>query len=266
MLDILKKIFTSKLEAVKKAKQYRDFASLRHDVESNKQAYEEIRNFENSLHEKIVNKQPGIIAEIKKASPSQGIIRKNFQPAIIASSYEIHGAACLSVLTDTPFFHGTSVDLKEARNACKLPVLCKDFIFDPYQIYEARSWGADAILLIATMLDYNLMQELEDCAHKIGMAVLVEIHNNKELDPALKLKTALLGINNRNLHTFKTNLQTTLNLISHIPTEKLIITESGIATKYDVKRMRNANIQAFLIGEVFMRAIEPGSELKRLFS
>lgn len=265
MSNILNKILITKRDEIKKAKKYRDIISLRNDIESNKQGHKEIRNFEASLRKKIFNGQPGIIAEIKKASPSKGIIRSDFQPDIIASSYATHGAACLSVLTDIPFFHGAPIYLKQARDACKLPVLRKDFIFDPYQIYEARAWGADAILLIVAILDHNLMQELEDCAYQIGMTVLVEIHNNKELDAALKLKTTLLGINNRNLHTFETNLYTTLNLIPHIPKEKLIITESGIVTKHDVQRMRNANVHAFLIGETFMRAKEPGSELTRLF-
>ena len=207
-----------------------------------------------------------LIAEVKKASPSKGVIRPDFKPAEIAVSYAEHGAACLSVLTDEQFFQGSPDYLKQARAACALPVLRKDFMMDHYQIYQARSWGADAILLIVAALDHGLMADMEACAHELGMSVLVEVHDQAELDAALKLKTRLLGINNRNLRTFETTLDTTLNLLPRIPPEKLVVTESAIATPDDVKRMRDADVHAFLVGEAFMRAPEPGVELARLFA
>jgi indole-3-glycerol phosphate synthase len=224
-----------------------------------------LRGFEASLRAKIAAGGAGVIAEVKKASPSKGVLRADFHPAQIAQSYEAHGAACLSVLTDAQFFQGAPEYLQQARAACKLPVLRKDFMVDPYQVYQARAWGADCILLIVAALDHGLMAELEACAHALGMDVLVEVHDGAELDAALKLKTRLLGINNRNLRTFETTLQTTLDLLPRIPQDKLVVTESGILTPADVQRMRDADVHAFLVGEAFMRAPEPGVELARLF-
>ena len=206
-----------------------------------------------------------MIAEVKKASPSKGVLRPDFRPAEIAASYAAHGAACLSVLTDVNFFQGAPEYLQQARNACALPVLRKDFMIDLYQVYQARAWGADCILLIVAALDHGLMRDLEACAHELGMSVLVEVHDGEELTAAMKLNTALLGINNRNLRTFETSLQTTLNLLPRITPDKLVVTESGILAPDDVKRMRDADVHAFLVGEAFMRAPEPGVELKRLF-
>ena len=266
MSDILNKILDVKADEVKAAKKHRDLASLRRDVESDAEARAQLRGFEASVRSKIAAGHAGIIAEVKKASPSKGVIRPDFKPAEIAVSYAAHGAACLSVLTDVQFFQGAPEYLQQARAACALPVLRKDFMMDLYQVYEARSWGADAILLIVAALDHGLMAELEACAHELGMSVLVEVHDGVELDAALKLKTALLGINNRNLRTFETTLDTTLNLLPRIPSEKLVVTESAIATPEDVKRMREANVNAFLVGEAFMRAPEPGVELARLFA
>ncbi|HEY6774381.1 MAG TPA: indole-3-glycerol phosphate synthase TrpC [Oxalicibacterium sp.] len=265
MSDILNKILTVKAEEIAAAKKVRGLASLRDEVESDKEARAALRGFEASLRAKIAAGQAGVIAEVKKASPSKGVLRADFRPADIAASYAQHGAACLSVLTDVQFFQGAPDYLKQARAACALPVLRKDFIVDPYQVYEARSWGADCILLIVAALDHGLMAELEACAHDLGMNVLVEVHDAAELDAALKLKTALLGINNRNLRTFETSLQTTIGLLPRIPADKLVITESGILAPDDVKKMRDANVHAFLVGEAFMRAPDPGVELARLF-
>lgn len=266
MSDILNKILDVKADEVAAAKKYRSLASLRSEVENDKEARAAIRGFESSLRAKIAAGNAGIIAEIKKASPSKGVIRPDFHPADIAVSYEKNGAACLSVLTDVQFFQGAPEYLKQARAACALPALRKDFIVDPYQLYEARSWGADCILLIVAALDHGLMAELEACAHELGMNVLVEVHNAEELTAALKLKTSLLGVNNRNLRTFETSLQTTLDLLPHISPDKLVITESAIVTPDDVKKMRDADVHAFLVGEAFMRAPDPGTELSRLFN
>jgi indole-3-glycerol phosphate synthase len=265
MSDILNKILDVKAEEVAAAKKQRDLASLRRDVEADKESQQNLRGFEASLRGRIAAGQAGVIAEIKKASPSKGILRPDFQPANIAASYADNGAACLSVLTDVQFFQGAPAYLQQARAACSIPVLRKDFIVDPYQVYEARSWGADCILLIVSALDHGLMAELEACAHALGMGVLVEVHDADELTAALRLKTAMLGINNRNLRTFETSLQTTLDLLPRIPDEKLVITESGIATTDDVKWMRDADVHAFLVGEAFMRQPDPGAELQRLF-
>jgi indole-3-glycerol phosphate synthase len=193
------------------------------------------------------------------------VLREDFHPAEIATSYAKHGAACLSVLTDERFFQGAPDYLKQARSACSIPALRKDFMIDPYQVYQARAWGADCILLIVAALDHGLMRELEACAHEIGMDVLVEVHDADELDAALTLKTALLGINNRNLRTFETTLDTTINLLPRIPEDKLVITESAIRTRDDVQRMRDHAVHAFLVGEAFMRAQDPGAELAQLF-
>jgi indole-3-glycerol phosphate synthase len=235
-------------------------------VESDHASRVQIRGFEASLRNKIADGKAAVIAEIKKASPSKGVLRENFQPADIAQSYAQHGAACLSVLTDVNFFQGAQEYLQQARAACDIPALRKDFIIDPYQIYQARSWGADCVLLIVAALDHGLMAELEACAHELGMGVLVEVHDAEELSAALKLKTAMLGINNRNLRTFETSLDTTIKLLPRISPDKMVITESGILAPDDVKRMRDADVHAFLVGEAFMRAPEPGTELARLFS
>jgi indole-3-glycerol phosphate synthase len=265
MSDILNKILEVKVEEVARDKKVQSYASLRADVESNKEAQQDLRGFEASLRNKIALGKAAVIAEIKKASPSKGVIRENFQPAEIAASYAQHGAACLSVLTDEVFFQGAPIYLQQARAACTLPVLRKDFMIDPYQVYQARSWGADCILLIVAALDHGLMAELEACAHELGMGVLVEVHNGEELDAALKLRTNLLGINNRNLRSFDVTLDTTLGLLPRILESKLVITESGIMNKADVQRMRDAHVHGFLVGEAFMRAEEPGLELAKLF-
>ena len=265
MSDILNKILAVKAEEIAAAKKHRDLASLRREAES-ADFRKNLRGFESALREKISSGKAGVIAEVKKASPSKGVLRENFYPAEIAVSYANHGAACLSVLTDEQFFQGKAAYLQQARAACALPALRKDFMVDLYQVYEARTWGADCILLIVAALDHGLMAELEACAQELGMSVLVEVHDADELDAALKLRTALLGINNRNLRTFETSLQTTLNLLPRISPDKLVVTESGILGPDDVKRMRDANVHAFLVGEAFMRAPEPGVELARLFS
>jgi len=266
MSDILNKILDVKADEVAAAKKHQDLKSLRRDVESDHASRTQIRGFEASLRSKIAAGKAAVIAEVKKASPSKGVLRENFQPADIAQSYAQHGAACLSVLTDVHFFQGAPEYLKQARAACEIPALRKDFIIDPYQIYQARSWGADCVLLIVAALDHGLMAELEACAHELGMGVLVEVHDADELNAALRLKTAMLGINNRNLRTFETSLETTIKLLPRISPDKLVITESGILAPDDVKRMRDADVHAFLVGEAFMRAEEPGLELARLFS
>lgn len=266
MSDILKKILDVKADEVAAARKRCDFASLRRDVESDLEARRSLRDFEAALRTKIAAGQAGVIAEVKKTSPSKGVLREDFHPAQIAESYAEHGAACLSVLTDVQFFQGSSEYLKQARAACGIPILRKDFMVDLYQVYEARSWGADCILLIVAALDHGLMAELEACAHELGMAVLVEVHDGAELDAALRLKTRLLGINNRNLRTFETSLNTTLGLLGRIPPGRLVVTESGILKPDDVKTMRDAHVHAFLVGEAFMRAPDPGVELQRLFS
>ena len=206
-----------------------------------------------------------MIAEVKKASPSKGVIREHFVPADIARSYAKHGAACLSVLTDVQFFQGSAQYLEEARAACDLPVLRKDFIVDPYQILEARAMGADAILLIVAALETSHMQDLEAYAHSLGLAVLVEVHDKNELVEALTLKTPLIGVNNRNLRTFETSIDTTLGLLDMMPDDRIVVTESGILSRVDVERMRAMDVNTFLVGEAFMRAEEPGAELARMF-
>jgi indole-3-glycerol phosphate synthase len=218
-----------------------------------------------ALRSKIAAGLPAVIAEIKKASPSKGLLRARFDPAAIAASYERCGAACLSVLTDTTFFQGRLDDLRAARAACRLPVLRKDFTIDAYQIHEARAAGADCILLIAAALELNAIHELENAARESGLAVLVEVHDAAELERALELKTPLIGINNRNLRTFETHLETTLDLLERIPSDRLVVTESGILTPDDVRRMRARRVDCFLVGEAFMRAEDPGAELERLF-
>jgi indole-3-glycerol phosphate synthase len=223
------------------------------------------RGFVAALRAKIAAGQPAVIAEVKKASPSQGVIRADFDPAAIARSYEAGGAACLSVLTDMDFFQGADAYLREAREACALPVLRKDFTIDAYQVYEARVLGADCILLIVAALGDAALAELWALAHKLGMDVLIEAHDAQELDRALATPARLIGINNRNLRTFQTSLDTTLNLCERVPAGRLLVTESGIHSRTDVLRMRTAGVNAFLVGEAFMRADDPGTQLRRLF-
>jgi indole-3-glycerol phosphate synthase len=266
MSDILNKILAVKAEEVAAAKKYRSLASLRDEVEADRESRAAIRGFEASLRGKIAAGQAGVIAEVKKASPSKGVLRADFQPAAIAQSYAVGGAACLSVLTDEQFFQGSVDYLKQARAACTLPVIRKDFLVDLYQVYEARAMGADCILLIVAGLDHGLMAEMEACAHELGMDVLVESHDGDELSAALKLKTNLIGINNRNLRTFDVSLDATIDLLPRIPAERMVVTESGILNGADVRRMREANVHAFLVGEAFMRAEDPGTELNRLFA
>jgi indole-3-glycerol phosphate synthase len=224
-----------------------------------------VRPFVAALKAKLAAGRPAVIAEVKRASPSRGVLREDFDPAAIARSYEAAGAACVSVLTDREFFQGGLEHLEAVRGACTLPVLRKDFIIDPYQVYEARAHGADCILLIVACLSRGDMKGLELLAGKLGMAVLVEVHDASELEAALELSTPLIGVNNRNLRTFETRLETTLGLLGSIPKQRLPITESGILTPSDVARMRAAGVNAFLVGEAFMRAPEPGMALRKLF-
>lgn len=262
MSDILNKILATKLQEVTASKV---IAPL--DVVQNAAiAMLPARDFVGAIKAKIAAGHAAVIAEIKKASPSKGVIREDFQPAEIAKSYEQGGAACLSVLTDVQYFQGSVDYLKQARAACSLPVLRKDFMIDAYQVYEARAMGADCILLIAAAIDLSKMRELETIAHELGMAVLVEVHNGQELDLALQLTTPLLGINNRNLRTFDVTLDTTLGLLERIPADKIVVTESGIFTADDVALMRQNKVHTFLVGEAFMRQPEPGVELAKVFS
>lgn len=265
MSDILNQILATKADEVAAAKKHRGLASLRAEVEGDAELRQNLRGFEASLRKSIAAGAPGVIAEVKKASPSKGVIRADFRPADIAHSYEAHGASCLSVLTDVHYFQGNEEYLRQARAACGIPVLRKDFMIDMYQIYEARAMGADCILLIVSALDHGLMAEMEACAHELGMGVLIESHDGDELAAALKLKSNLIGINNRSLRTFETSLDTTLGLLDRIPSGRLVITESGILNGEDVKRMRDADVHGFLVGEAFMRAPDPGAELRRLF-
>jgi indole-3-glycerol phosphate synthase len=227
-------------------------------------AADPVRGFADALIRRVRAKEAAVIAEVKKASPSKGVLRENFDPVQIARSYEAGGAACLSVLTDIDFFQGADAYLQQARSACSLPVIRKDFMIDPYQVAEARALGADCILLIAAVLDDGQLAELSAEARSLGMDVLVEVHDAQELDIALTLKTPLLGINNRNLRTFETSLQNTLDLLPRIPAGKRVVTESGILAPEDVRRMREHKVDAFLVGEAFMRAPDPGAELARL--
>jgi indole-3-glycerol phosphate synthase len=260
MNDILAKILAVKAEEVATARQMRSEAELLREA----QARQDVRGFAQSIEDNIAQGKPGVIAEIKKASPSKGILRENFNPAEIASSYAAHGAACLSVLTDVQFFQGSHDNLRLARAACPLPVLRKDFVIDPYQIISARAMGADCVLLIVAALSSTQLRDMEDVALGLGMDVLVEVHDAKDLDTALSLKTPLLGINNRNLRTFETKLQNTLDLLPLVPAGKRVVTESGILKPEDVQLMRSHGVHAFLVGEAFMRAPEPGVELARL--
>ena len=266
MSDILNKILAVKAQEVAAAQAVKPLAAMRAEAEQAAPA----RDFTGAIRGKIAAGQAAVIAEIKKASPSKGVLRADFRPAEIAASYARHGAACLSVLTDEQFFQGSAEYLKQARAACTLPVLRKDFIVDEYQIYQARAMGADAILLIAAALDVAQMQAFEALAHRLGMAVLVEVHNGAELDAALQLTTPLIGVNNRNLRTFEVSLQTTLDLLPRIASsasgDRIVVTESGILKAEDVKLMRSHQVHAFLVGEAFMRAEDPGVELAKLFA
>ncbi len=261
MSDILDKIVAVKRQEVAAAQKRKSLAIMRADAESRVLT----RDFVGALRAKISAGKPAVIAEIKKASPSKGVLREDFIPADIAQSYAECGAACLSVLTDVQFFQGEVDYLKQARASCQLPVLRKDFMVDPYQIYESRAMGADCILLIAACLDDAQMKDLEAIARSLDMAVLVEVHDGAELDRALKLKTPLIGINNRNLKTFEVSLDTTLTLKAKVPADRLLVTESGIQTRDDVLRMGAAGVSAFLVGEAFMRAPDPGEALAALF-
>lgn len=261
MSDILEKIIATKRQELDKALQVAPMLAVKAAAEAAPQP----RDFVGSIRAKIAAGNAAVIAEIKKASPSKGVIRADFNPAEIAKSYEAGGAACLSVLTDVEYFQGSTDYLKQARAACSLPVLRKDFMIDAYQVYEARAMGADCILLIAAAIDLTKMRELEKIAHNLGMAVLVEVHNGQELDLALQLETPLLGINNRNLRTFDVTLQTTLDLLPRIAKDKIIVTESGIFTADDVALMRKNNVHTFLVGEAFMRQPDPGAALKEVF-
>ncbi len=261
MSDILDKIITVKREEVAALIQQKPLSAMRADAESRVLT----RDFVGALKSKIAAGKPAVIAEVKKASPSKGVLRSDFIPADIAQSYAECGAACLSVLTDKQFFQGSIEYFKQARASCSLPALRKDFMIDPYQIYESRVMGADCILLIAAVLDDAQMKDMEALAMSLDMAVLVEVHDAAELARALKLKTPLMGINNRNLKTFEVSLDTTLSLMGQVPADRLLVTESGIATTADVKRLRDANVNAFLVGEAFMRAEDPGMALDALF-
>ncbi|PRD66016.1 indole-3-glycerol phosphate synthase TrpC [Malikia granosa] len=261
MSDILNRIVATKREELALALKKTPLAVMREDAESRLLT----RDFEGALRAKIAAGLPAVIAEVKKASPSKGVIRADFIPADIAQSYAEYGAACLSVLTDRQYFQGSSDYLKQARASCDLPVLRKDFMVDPYQVYEARAMGADCILLIAACLEDAQMAELEAVAHGLNMAVLVEVHDRAELQRALKLKTPLVGINNRDLRTFEVSLDTTLGMLADVPADRLLVTESGILSGDDVRKMREHGVNAFLVGEAFMRAKEPGAALAELF-
>jgi indole-3-glycerol phosphate synthase len=269
MSDILKKIIAVKAQEIAIAQAAVSKTALRAQAEASCVTTDfriKPRGFESALRASIAAGKAGVIAEVKKASPSKGILREHFVPSEIAQSYEAGGASCLSVLTDVQFFQGSADYLRQARAACELPVLRKDFMIDEYQVFEARCWGADAILLIVSALTDQQMADLEACAHSLGMDVLVEVHDGEELERALRLKTPLLGINNRNLRTFEVTLQTTLNLLPQIGKEKLVVTESGIMNSADVRLMRENNVNAFLVGEAFMRAQNPGQALQTMFT
>ena len=259
--DVLHRILSVKAEEVAAAKIAKPPAGVRAEAESAPGA----RDFTGALRAKMAAGRAAVIAEIKKASPSKGVIREHFEPAAIAATYAAHGAACLSVLTDARFFQGSPDCLRQARAACALPVLRKDFMLEPYQVYEARAMGADCILLIVAALEPARMREMEAVAHGLGMAVLVEVHDAAELECALELKTPLIGVNNRNLRTFETRLQITLDLLPRIPPDRIVVTESGILQPADVKLMNEKHVGCFLVGEAFMRAPDPGAELARLF-
>nr|WP_205246455.1 MULTISPECIES: indole-3-glycerol phosphate synthase TrpC [unclassified Enterobacter] len=258
--DILSKIIAVKHEEIAAAKKAISLSQLAEQA-----AAQNHRDFVAALRHKRDAGLAGVIAEVKKASPSKGLIRENFNPAEIAVSYQQGGAACLSVLTDEQFFQGSAAYLQQARAACDLPVLRKDFMIDPWQVVEARAMGADCILLIVSAIEDGQMQELEAQAHELGMAVLVEVHDADELERSLRLTTPLIGVNNRNLRTFETTIETTISLLAQLPADRMVVTESGIATREHVVRLREANVNNFLVGEAFMRADEPGQELAAMF-
>ena len=262
MSDILNKIIATKHDEIAALMRVKPLTAIRAEAE----AHRDVRDFAGAIEAKIAAGKSAVIAEVKKASPSKGVLRKNFQPAEIAKSYEAGGAACLSVLTDAPYFQGSTAYLQAARAACNLPVIRKDFIVDAYQVFEARAMGADCILLIVGALELHQMQALEVLAHELGMAVLVESHDAAELDAALTLKTPLIGINNRDLRTFNVSLSTTIDLLAKVPAGKRVITESGILTNADVAHMRAHDVHAYLVGEAFMRAPDPGTALATLFA
>ncbi len=258
---ILRKILARKREEVNARRKRDSLGSLEQRI----MEQTPVRGFTRTLQERVAAAEPAVIAEVKKASPSKGVIRADFQPAQIAASYQAGGASCLSVLTDIDFFQGSDSYLQEARAACELPVLRKDFTVDPYQVIEARAIGADAILLIVAALEDDQMRELAAVAAQVGVDVLVEVHDRAELERALELETPLIGINNRDLHSFETRLETTLELLPYIPGGRLVVTESGIHTAEDVALMRNHQVFGFLVGEAFMRAPEPGEKLRNMF-
>ena len=261
MSDILQRIVEVKREEIAAARARRSLTEWQALAESRGG----LRGFEAALRSRVAAGNPAVIAEVKKASPSKGVLRSDFEPAAIARSYEAGGAACLSVLTDERFFQGSTVYLEQARAACALPVLRKDFIVDEVQVHEARAMGADCVLLIAACLDDAELTDLEACARGHGMDVLVEVHDAAELERALALRTRLVGVNNRNLRSFEVSLDTTLDLLPRVPGDRLLVTESGILARADVQRMRAAGVHAFLVGEAFMRAPEPGTALAELF-
>ncbi|WP_369857053.1 indole-3-glycerol phosphate synthase TrpC [Candidatus Thalassolituus haligoni] len=260
---VLRKILATKALEIKQRRRNLPLAELR--AQALDQDPEQLRGFYRAMRARIDAGDPAVIAEVKKASPSKGVLREHFVPAAIAESYEKGGAACLSVLTDREYFQGHEDFLQQARSACSLPVIRKDFLVDPYQIYEARTLNADCILLIVSALSGMQLQDLEGLAQELGMDVLVEVHDQRELESALTLTTPLLGINNRNLHTFEVTLETTYGLLAAVPDDKLLVTESGILSREDVEAMRQHHVHGFLVGEAFMRADEPGVELSKLF-
>jgi indole-3-glycerol phosphate synthase len=268
MSDVLQRILAVKADEIEAARARLPLAELRREAEAAGRGDDRaraLRGFEAALRAKLAAGRSAVIAEVKKASPSKGVLRADFDPAAIAASYEQGGAACLSVLTDVSFFQGAPEYLVAARAACALPALRKDFLVDEYQVYEARAWGADCVLLIVAALDDARLAALEACALGLGMDVLVEVHDAAELDRALRLRTPLLGINNRDLRTFDVSLETTLSQLHRIPPERLVVTESGILSQADVARMRAAGVGAFLVGEAFMRAPDPGTALAAMF-
>lgn len=263
MTDILNTILARKAQEVTSARNHTPLAQLRHAAEARNG---DQRDFIAALRQRHAQGHPAVIAEVKKASPSKGVIRANFDPGAIAASYATHGAACLSVLTDQDFFQGQPAYLQAARGACGLPILRKDFLIDEYQVYEARAMGADCILLIVAALDDSRLRAFHDLAQALGMAVLVEVHDGAELARALPLSTPLIGINNRNLRTFEVNLATTIDLLPQLDSGRIVVTESGIVAATDVERMRQHQVMTFLVGETFMRADDPGRALQALFA
>ena len=260
--DILQRILARKAEEFAERSAATPLAALRERIEQASPP----RGFVKALRQRVASGNAGVIAEIKKASPSKGLLRENFQPAEIAASYQQGGAACLSVLTDRDFFQGSETYLQQARAACELPVIRKDFIVAPYQVHEARAIGADCILLIVAALTPDRLKELTELAHSLAMDVLIEVHDTRELRQALTVDAPLIGINNRNLRTFETRLDTTLALLDEIPDDRLVVTESGIHSREDVQRMRDAGVHCFLVGEAFMRAPDPGEAVRALFA